>query len=72
VLEPTYIKIAPANDGWNHPVQYQSGAAGVDYTVRSPGKNLTLDVSSGQTNNFNCDIIFQDGQFTAWPQGIQT
>ena len=72
VLEPTYIKVTPANDGWNRAIRYGSGAAGIGYTIRSYGKNGTVDASLGQTTAFNCDIVFQDGQFVAWPSGIQT
>ena len=72
VIEPTYIKVTPANDGWNRAIRYGSATGGTAYTIRSYGKNGTADASFGQTNAFNCDIVFQDGQFTAWPQGIQT
>ena len=72
VIEPTYIKITPQNDGWNRAIQYGSAAGGTAYTVRSTGKDGIKNGTTGQTNSFNCDIVFQDGQFTAWPQGIQT
>ena len=72
VLEPTYIKITPSNDGWNRAIQYGSEAAGTGYTVRSTAKDGIKNGVAGQTNNFNCDIIFSGGQFTAWPQGVQT
>jgi len=39
---------------------------------RSFAKDNTKNGNAGQTNDFNCDIVFQQGQFTAWPQGIQT
>ena len=28
--------------------------------------------SKGETNDFDCDIIYQNGVFTAYPQGVQT
>ena len=28
--------------------------------------------TGGQTGDFNCDIIFANGQFFQWPQGTQT
>jgi general secretion pathway protein G len=70
-LEPTYIKIVPVKDGWNWDIQYGSTTGGSAYTVRSLGKDGTKNGTSGQTQGFNCDIIFQVGQFTAWPNGIQ-
>jgi general secretion pathway protein G len=72
VLEPTYIKITPSTDGWNRAIQFGSLTGGAAYTIRSLGKDGTKNGQAGQTNDFDCDIIFQDGQFTAWPQGIQT
>jgi len=73
LIEPVYIKVAPSNDGWNHPIQYGSAdASGTSYTIRSFAKDNSKNGNAGQTNDFNCDIIFQQGQFTAWPQGIQT
>jgi general secretion pathway protein G len=71
-LEPTYIKVVPTKDGWNWDIQYGSATGGSSYTVRSLGKDGTKNGAGGQTQDFNCDIIFQVGQFTAYPSGIQT
>jgi type II secretion system protein G len=72
-LSPTYIKVVPAKDGWNYDIRYGSDAGGTGYTIRSYGKNGSSDATGpGQTLDFNCDIVFQVGQFVAYPQGIQT
>ena len=71
-LEPQYIKVTTTLDGWNWPIKYGSGAAGVGYTVRSLTKDGTKNGASGQTTDFNCDIVFQAGQFVSYPSGIQT
>ena len=71
-LTPTYIKVVPTADGWNWPLQYGSATGGSSYTVRSLGKDGAKNGISGQTTDFNCDIVFQVGQFTAYPSGIQT
>ena len=71
-LEPTYIKLTPTVDGWNRDLQYGSLTGGLAYTIRSLGKDGTKNGQAGPTNDFDCDIIFQDGQFTSWPQGVQT
>src|SRR5438094_7043256 len=39
LLEPTYIKLAPKQDGWNGNIKYGTPAGGVSYTVRSLGKD---------------------------------
>ena len=72
LLEPIYIKAMPLADGWNNTVVYLGAALGVGYTVKSPGKNGSVDaVVGGMTNDFDCDIIFIEGQFTQWPEGMQ-
>ena len=73
VLEPIYIKNMPTVDGWNGGVDYDGQALGVGYTVKSWGKDATEEGSPAgdSTNDFDCDIIFIDGQFVQWPEGMQ-
>lgn len=71
-LEPVYIKKCPDDDGWNFAMMYQSAAAGADYTVRSYGKDgAKTAATGGKTQDFDDDIIFQDGAFVQWPEGQQ-
>ena len=75
VIEPIYIKNLPETDGWANAMVYAPAAsAGEGYTVRSPGKDGAAEGSpaGGTTSDFDCDIIFVDGQFFQWPQGTQT
>ena len=71
-MTPAYIKVVPDTDGWNWNIQYGTTSDGSGYTVRSLGKDGTKNGSTGQTADFNCDIVFQAGVFTAYPSGIQT
>ena len=74
-IEPIYIKVAPTKDGWAGSVYYGSdaGGAGSDYTIKSYGKDKKdSPASKGATNDFDCDIIYQNGSFTAYPEGVQT
>ena len=75
-LTPTYIKVLPNTDGWNFPINYGNPTATTAsaYTIRSYGKDGALSAGTpvGATTDFNCDIVFQVGQFTSYPQGIQT
>ena len=72
LLEPIYIKSMPLSDGWNNTMVYLGAAGGIGYTVSSTGKNGTADaVVGGMTNDFDCDIIFIEGQFVQWPEGMQ-
>jgi len=73
VLEPIYIKNLPAADGWNGAMDFEGAALGVGYTVKSFGKDAQEEGSPAgdKTNDFDCDIIFIEGQFTQWPEGMQ-
>jgi general secretion pathway protein G len=71
-LEPRYIKVVPDKDGWHYNIQYGTPADGSAYTLRSLGKDNTKNGVGGPTNDFNCDIVFEVGSFTAYPQGIQS
>ena len=74
-ITPTYIKTIPERDGWGGTVFYGSDAAGAgsDYTIKSYGKDKKESTGSVKsTNDFDCDIIYQNGAFTAYPEGVQT
>ena len=73
-LTPIYMKTLPATDGWQNAWVMQSDTNGTTYTVISRTKDGITDGTStgGQTTDFNCDIVFRDGQFFRWPQGTQT
>jgi general secretion pathway protein G len=70
-VEPVYLRKAPENDGWGWPMLYGSDAGGTGYTLRSTGKDGTTQAIYGETTDFDCDIIFQNGSFTAFPKGRQ-
>ena len=75
-LDPNYIVNPPTRDGWRQQMNYSYGAtSGVwtqTYTLVSYGKDLS---SQGYvfdtTRYFDCDIIYNDGQFVQSPEGIQ-
>jgi general secretion pathway protein G len=74
-VEPTYVKRAPRNDGWNFPMRTLSVAQG--YTVGGAARDKTFTNTAltgytlGQTTNMDCDIMYSNGSFTVWPEGIQ-
>ena len=71
-LVPKYIKVVPDKDGWHYNIQYGTPANGSAYTLRSFGKDGAKNGVGGPTTDFNCDLVFEVGQFTAYPQGVQT
>ncbi len=68
-LTPTYIRKLPRNDGWNNALIVTSNK--VEYTVQSYAKNNAEDIALGVTTDFNADIIYANGSFVQWPEGMQ-
>lgn len=72
-LTPTYIKNLPPNDGWGFPFQYSRDTSWQAYMIVSYGRNTAADLAStGQTTHFDCDIVYSNGSFEVYPEGIQT
>ena len=82
ILTPTYIKALPQNDGWTRPFGFSMDKAiGVAnaaqaYAIRSAGKDgsfqaATYTIGTG-TTIFDCDIVYTNGSFVQWPEGMQT
>ena len=74
VLEPVYIGTLPLVDGWQNAMVFVPGATpGAGYTVRSVGKDGATEgaPAGGSTGDFDCDILFVNGQFVQWPEGMQ-
>lgn len=77
-LTPTYINKLPAYDGWG--VRFTVGwtTEGDSYSVQSNGADkidgTSVTSSSGPitTSNFDCDIIFSEGNFVMYPEGVQS
>jgi len=77
-LSPTYVKTFPQRDGWGTPWEFAADSPWADataaqvYTIRSYGKNGVSDTPvEGATTNFDCDIIYSNGTFVSYPEGVQ-
>ncbi|MCZ6695791.1 MAG: type II secretion system protein GspG [Acidobacteria bacterium] len=72
-LTPFFIRDPPNADGWNSTWDTTTDAAGLNYTMASYGKDAAVGPrSGGQTQDFDCDIVFRNGQFYQWPEGSQS
>lgn len=74
LIEPTYVKRAPRADGWNTPMEAVSILQG--YSIGGAGRDKTFTAalassSTGITNDMDCDIIYSNGSFVLYPEGIQ-
>ena len=73
MLSPTYIKSLPQKDGWSDAYGFAKSGDGQVYGIRSAGKENTFDgtVRPGATTKFDCDIVYSNGSFIQFPEGIQ-
>ncbi len=78
LVTPTYIKQIPQRDGWNQNMGFASDTNGTAYTLWSTAKagtdasgTPTIIHSGGATTDFSDDIIFVDGRYYQWPEGMQ-
>jgi type II secretion system protein G len=73
ILDPIFIRELPTKDGWSHDLI--ASATGMSYTIGSEGKDgaggLAACSGSPRCGNLNDAIIFTNGQFVQWPDGIQ-
>jgi general secretion pathway protein G len=78
-LAPTYVKTFPQKDGWGTnwglaaDQAWGVGAPAQVYVIISYGKDSTAQASyaGGASTNFDCDIIYSNGTFIQYPEGVQ-
>jgi type II secretion system protein G len=79
-LAPTYVKTFPRVDGWGTgwfvaaDQTWGNAIAAQQYAITSYGKDGTLQaaqVPGGATTNFDCDIVYSNGTFIQYPEGVQ-
>jgi type II secretion system protein G len=74
MVAPTYIKTIPKLDGWNQAFnifldQPIGGSNASRYVIVSAGQDgvFQSDPAAGAITNFDCDIVFSNGQFVTYP-----
>ena len=79
MLQPTYIKTVPRVDGWGTPYQTYTNqpfgsptAHATTYAILSGGKDTVIekDPADGPFTNFDCDIVYSNGVFLSYPDGL--
>lgn len=79
ILHPTYFKELPKIDGWATPLDFavDEPLGSVDpsriYGIRSRGRDRLAGtvVVPGPTTQFDCDIVYSNGGFVMFPEGVQ-
>jgi type II secretion system protein G len=78
-LCPTYVKKLPQNDAWNTAYFYEASqswgasTAAQEYQITSYGKDQVSEGTpkGGATTNFDCDIVYSNGAFLQYAEGVQ-
>src|SRR5256885_1599358 len=79
-LSPTYVKTFPQKDGWgaawglSADQPFAASTAAQVYFIVSYGKDGSSQgstYSGGATTNFDCDIVYSNGTFIQYPEGVQ-
>ena len=80
LISPVYIKYVPTLDAWltqffyiaDDADHYRFVSAGADGTFEAASRQLGPAPSEGKgTKDPNADIIFQDGMFIQYPEGLK-
>ena len=76
-ISPTYVKRTPPADGWRYDFRVDSQSR--FYSLGSAGRDKVweTDLSAtsynrGTTSSLDCDIIYSNGTFISYPEGVQT
>jgi len=74
IVSPTYIRQMPRQDGWGNAYDFSRDSKGEQYGIRSAGRDGRFDGTHyilGGTENFDCDIVYTNGTFIRYPEGVQ-
>ena len=79
-LTPTYAKTLPEVDGWGTALRYECWPKGAceHYAIGSAGADKVFEQESLQdyadtrTSKFDSDLVWTDGKFLQYPEGVQT
>lgn len=73
-VSPTYVKQVPLSDGWNSWFMGSTDSSGSLYALASAGRDGSYKKATsllGPTTDFNADIVYVNGSFVQWPEGVQ-
>jgi type II secretory pathway pseudopilin PulG len=75
-LQPTYLKTLPVVDGWTTEMRY-APLEGRGYVIVSAAADKAFEAEPtqykhGLTSNFDCDIVYANGEFVQYLDGVQS
>ncbi|MEE4272429.1 MAG: prepilin-type N-terminal cleavage/methylation domain-containing protein [Thermoanaerobaculales bacterium] len=79
IISPIYVKKTPNRDGWRESFRVQSesrfysvGSSARDKLWESGGNLDAVSYVRDPTADMDCDIIYSQGTFISYPEGVQT
>ncbi|HEU4888532.1 MAG TPA: type II secretion system protein GspG [Thermoanaerobaculia bacterium] len=74
-LQPTYVSGLPVIDGWTTEIRYMR-LPERGYVIVSAGADKKFQAEpdqyrKGTTGHFDCDIVYSNGEFLQYPEGLQ-
>jgi len=79
IISPIYVKKTPSQDGWREGFRVQSesrfysvGSSTRDKLWEFGGNLDAAGYSRNPTADMDCDIIYSQGTFISYPEGVQT
>jgi general secretion pathway protein G len=72
-LDPTYARPLPVKDGWGNQFEFGIDGTETSYLIWSYGKNGQKQTNppGGATTKMTDDIIYMNGMFAQYPEGVQ-
>ncbi len=79
-ITPTYIRQFPDKDGWGNTwyfgaeIGWGAATAAQRYQLISYGRDGSagaVGADNTKTTDFDCDIVYENGNFVQWPEGTQ-
>ena len=78
LVSPIYVKKCPPADGWRQNFMVKSESR--FYTLASAGRDKSMEgggldsnaYDRPPTSDMDCDIIYSNGTFISYPEGVQT
>ena len=68
---PTYLRDLPRQDGWETPFELWTSEDGTAYQIVCYGRDREPGAQNGgPTQSFDDDIVWRNGVFRQWPEGI--
>jgi len=78
LISPIYVKKTPDQDGWRMAIYVQSESR--FYSIGSSARDKVFEYgglnndgySRPPTTDMDCDIVYSNGTFMSYPEGVQT